>query len=960
MPPPGRERFARRPVPSRRERRRAAGVAGLLLLAGAVARGESLEECERRVLASPETYEEYLCFHSVARASGDWQGADERLAGLAPRLPFDGWALLLRGHLAQLRDEPRSIDFYRRAAAAFAVRGAARGEILARHNLRNLHHRRGESEAAAAEVDAVVTAAERSGDPGLRAQALVVRGTHRVETGGDLASALFDLRRALDLLADDGPYAQRKLAHLALANAAFQLGRYDEAVATYERLIELARGQRDATEEATALFNVANARQRQFEDRPRPDSLDRLEPLAAAALDAARRAGHRGVEVRAGAILGQVAAGRGDFAAARERFETALDIARELGHPERVMVCLWLLADLLADSEPVAARSYLDEATTLALATDNDRLLVYAWRARMRLDWRTRPRAEAVDSAREALGAIEQLAARQGDEEAGVGLFGAWARDYRWLAGRLLERGETELGAAFAAIERMRARALLAALEDVGERPGVVDGGGPEAERESAVRLDLIGLQRRWLAARGEAAVVLAGELERKELELAALLAERDRRERGDATVREVADLDRVRAGLRPGEALVVYQLAPGRDLYGRFAGGSWVVTVTAERVRVDRLPDPAEIEPKIALFLGLIERRDGSEATAARHLHDLLLAAPLAGLPAPPDRLILVPDGALFDLPFEVLRASMSGHDEPLGARFEIAIVPSATAWLHWRSARPPVPRRSALVLADPSLVAGPGAEEGSQAERVTIAGENLAPLPGARREGLRLARRLRPTSEVLVGAAASEAALARDDLGAFAILHLAAHAVSDPRRPRRSAVHLAAASEREDGLLQAREIARLPLAGRLVVLSACRSAAGSVGEGEGPMSLARSFQQAGARSVVASRWLLRDDEAEGLMGQLYERLAAGRTLGEALREVRAAGWSAGQPAAAWGAFVLLGESDFVPLAGVPLAGTGAIGSLGRVAAGLALLAAGALALRGVRRLGARHRPSA
>lgn len=926
------------------------------MLAGAVARGESLAECERRVLASPETYEEYLCFHSVARASGDWQGADERLAGLAPRLPFDGWALLLRGHLAQLRDEPRSIDFYRRAAAAFAVRGLARGEILARHNLRNLHHRRGEAEAAAAEVDAVVAAAERSGDPGLRAQALVVRGTHRVETGGDLASALFDLRRALDLLADDGPYAQRKLAHLALANAAFQLGRYDEAVATYEDLIELARGQQDATEEATALFNVANARQRQFEDRPRPDSLDRLDPLAASALDAARRAGHRGVEVRAGAILGQVAAGRGDLETARERFETALGVARELGHPERVMICLWLLADLLAESEPAAARSYLDEATTLALATDNDRHLVYAWQARMRLDWRTRPRAEAAASAREALGAIEQLASRQGDEEAGVGLFGAWARDYRWLAGRLLEGSDADLGAAFAAMERMRARALLATLDAVAERRGAVDGAGPDAEREASVRVELIGLQRRWLAARGDAAAVVSGELERKELELAALLAERDRRERGDATVREVADLDRVRAGLRPGEALVVYQLAPGRDLYGRFAGGSWVLTVTADRVRVDRLPDPAEIEPKIALFLGLIERRDGSEATAARHLHDLLLAAPLAGLPAPPDRLILVPDGALFDLPFEVLRASAGDPEEPHGARFEIAVVPSATAWLHWRSARAPAPRRSALVLADPALVVSPGTVEESQEPREENGGSNLAPLPGARREGLRLARRLRPTSEVLVGAAASEAALARDDLGAFAILHLAAHAVSDPRRPRRSAVHLATASEQEDGLLQAREIARLPLAGRLVVLSACRSAAGSVGEGEGPMSLARAFQQAGARAVVASRWLLRDDEAEWLMGELYERLAAGRSLGEAMREVRAEGWSAGRPAASWGAFVLLGESDFAPLAGVPLAGAGAIGSPRVVAACLAVLAVGALAFRRVRRLRARR----
>jgi tetratricopeptide (TPR) repeat protein len=275
-------------------------------------------------------------------------------------------------------------------------------------------------------VVAAVAAAERSGEPGLRAQALVLRGTHQVETGGDLASALFDLRRALDLLADGGPYAQRKLAFLALANAAFQLGRYDEAVETYEELLALTRVEGDATEEATALFNIANARQRQFEDRPRPDALDRLEPLAAAALAAAHRAGNQGVEVRAGALLGQVAQGRGDFATARERFEVALAVARELGHPERVMICLWLLADLLAEVDAGAARARVEEATALALSTDNDRHLVFAWQARMRLDWRTRPRAEAMASAGRAR--RDRGTAARRDEAANVGRWRLGAR----------------------------------------------------------------------------------------------------------------------------------------------------------------------------------------------------------------------------------------------------------------------------------------------------------------------------------------------------------------------------------------------------------------------------------------------------------------------------------------------------------------------------------------------------
>lgn len=921
-----------------------------LLGSAASARAEGFDACERRVLAAPEVYESYLCFHAEARASGDWRGADARLAALSPRLPFDGWALLVRGHLAQLRDEPLSIEHYGHAVEAFARAGPVRGELLARHNLRNLHHRRGEAKAAAAQVTAAVAAAERSGEDGLRAQALVLRGTHEVETGGDLAAALFDLRRALDLLAGGGPYPQRKLAHLALANAAFQMGRYDEAVATYERLLELVRSERDAMEEATTLFNIANARQRQYEDRPRPGALDRLEPLATAALESARRAGHRGVEVRAGALLGQVAEGRGDVATARARYEAALAIARELGHPERIMVCLWLLGGLLDGPDPVAARAAVDEAARLALDADNDRQLVYAWRARMRLDAAAPATPTAAASAARALDAMEALAARQGDEEAAVGLFGAWARDYRWLAGRLLERPAPDVEAAFEVLERMRARALLAAL--AAGAPGATRRGVATAndERIAEVRSELVGIQRRLLEAASTDVESLWEDLERHELELAALASGIDGEGARERARPAVATLERVRSALGPGEALLLYQVAPARDLYGEFGGGSWVVTVTGDGARVDRL-DPGEaLESRVAVFAGLVARRDESETDAARDLYRRLVGPAISGLSPRPTRLLVVPDGPLFELPFEALRDPDEPSGRPLGAAIEVAVLPSATTWLHARTAEFAPPVRSVLVLADPAVsTSAPGRlAEGREGGGT---GAALEDLPGARREARGVARRLGPTSSVLLGAAASERALRSAEPGSFAVLHFAAHAVADARYPRRSAVHLAAAGPDEDGLLQSREIAELPIAGRLVVLSACRSAAGAPGEGEGPMSLARAFQRAGARAVVATRWPVRDDEAAAVVDRLYARLAAGERLGEALRASREDAWRAGVPAAAWTAFVLLGEPDFAPLAGFEPS------AAGRRRLGLVLVALAALLLAALVRRARRSR---
>ena len=115
------------------------------------------------------------------------------------------------------------------------------------------------------------------------------------------------------------------------------------------------------------------------------------------------------------------------------------------------------------------------------------------------------------------------------------------------------------------------------------------------------------------------------------------------------------------------------------------------------------------------------------------------------------------------------------------------------------------------------------------------------------------------------------------------FGLLHFAAHAVADEERPERSAVLLAPGGAAEDGLLQSREIVDLPLDGRVVVLSACRSAGGSVLRGEGVLSLARAFFQAGSPAVVGSLWPLRDDETATLFESFYRHLARGLSLGAA-----------------------------------------------------------------------------
>jgi CHAT domain-containing protein len=166
-------------------------------------------------------------------------------------------------------------------------------------------------------------------------------------------------------------------------------------------------------------------------------------------------------------------------------------------------------------------------------------------------------------------------------------------------------------------------------------------------------------------------------------------------------------------------------------------------------------------------------------------------------------------------------------------------------------------------------------------------------------------------------LGEDASEAWLKSTPLKRFGVLHFATHAVTDELNPDRSGVLLAPGARNQDGLLQIREIVDLDLRGRVVVLSACSSNTGAVLRGEGVMSLARAFFQAGAHTVVASLWRLRDDEAADFFARFYKHLGHGRSVAAAAQAARKDLIASGVPAAAWAGIVVLGDGDLVPLPG-------------------------------------------
>ena len=157
---------------------------------------------------------------------------------------------------------------------------------------------------------------------------------------------------------------------------------------------------------------------------------------------------------------------------------------------------------------------------------------------------------------------------------------------------------------------------------------------------------------------------------------------------------------------------------------------------------------------------------------------------------------------------------------------------------------------------------------------------------LPGTATEVITIARTL-GTPDPLLGAAATETALA-SRAHDRPIIHLATHGVMYEQAPNRSFLALANHDE-----LTVADIMGLDLGADLVVLSACHTGRGTATAGGDIVGLMRAAVTAGARHIIVSLWPVDDEAGCLLMTGLYEELAGGCGVADALaraqRRVRA-----------------------------------------------------------------------
>lgn len=869
---------------------------------------DAFATCRAQFEQAPDTYEPAFCFYDVAvrERRGD-EGARlfEELRG---RHPDNAWLTLAYAHLQRTRDAEQAVALYRRAAERFRTTQHAEGEILSRTNLRSFLFPRGRVDEATREVARVVEIGKASSDPLTKARAWSLEATHVQDTGGDLALAYRLLRRTHAVVFPDGPYRLQRTCAIGLGAVAFRMGRLDEALALFREFDRRAAAAGDTSGEAIARYNILTTMAMQQSVLPTPGGREALLGVAESALAAALAAQHQDAALRTHRLIAELLTNEpGAAARALQHVGQCLAYATASQQWEEQAICSWVEASLLRDRAPAQARAAEARALAATARANSPRAQAYSASRHMRASWRSRPRPEAIRDVLAAIDTVELLRMLQDDAETGAELFSVWTLDHYWFSGTLLEDGhDDEIGLAFAITERVRARALSDALRQ--ERPPL-DPRDPLVARRRALFESIAAGQRALMAPGLDAEARRLGLARLEELELELQEAERQRTAaspRRRSNVPHVASLEAVQVALADDEALLSYQVGLRRTYEGDPGGGAWLTAVTRHQVSVHRLPDRVDLAPIVPVFAGLIEAGRGRDGEAGARLHADVVGKALARLPAGIDRLIVVPDGPLHGLPFDALRASPEA--QPLGARYELVVVPSAGLWLEWRRQAGRVPTGRFLAVADPHL--SDRARSSATRNATLYQTLTLGRLPHARDETAALRRHLGAV-DVLMGPRASEHAVKGVDLPQYDLVHFAAHAIADQARPQRSAVVLAAGAASEDGLLQAREIRELDFSGRIVVLSACDTAAGAVLSGEGVLSLARAFFEAGAHAVIGTRWPIRDDEAARLFADVYRRLAEGRTMSDAIRQVKHDAIAAGRSSSAWAALVLLGNGD-------------------------------------------------
>lgn len=334
--------------------------------------------------------------------------------------------------------------------------------------------------------------------------------------------------------------------------------------------------------------------------------------------------------------------------------------------------------------------------------------------------------------------------------------------------------------------------------------------------------------------------------------------------------------LNEVQQSLPPGAMLLHYNVSDsvgtlmwiGKDDFG------------ANHFDADSLEDSIN-----ELLPTLINSGETFNENAARRLYSWLI--PRQRVSEGVNQLVVIPEGPLTKLPFEVLITKESKYlVEELPLRYRLGLNEIRKTEQH-----------SSEYLGFAPVVFDGLSDLSPMASR----GTEMVSLPNTLRE-VREARNMLANTvnswlawlfgqrfEIFTYTEASKDVFLRETKGFTGIVHLATHSYLDPEEPDYSKIFFSRDSVAEEkSILYQSELFATDIPAGLVILSSCKSGGGAYVKGEGVLGLTNAFFYAGVHDLMVTLWNIRDDSSAELMTRFFKFYANGQTPEEAIANAK------------------------------------------------------------------------
>jgi CHAT domain-containing protein/tetratricopeptide (TPR) repeat protein len=590
---------------------------------------------------------------------------------------------------------------------------------------------------------------------------------------------------------------------------------------------------------------------------------------------------------------------KGDYQTALQYCQKSLDQLEKLNQKENLADTMVLLARIQRQQKLYdQALQSATKAKELALTEGWVDIIWPAYMEEGRAYRELGNQKRALNSFEESVRFVESLRTEvPGMETSASNFFQARTEPYYDLIQELILQNQNET--AFKYAELSKARALLDVLES-GKDAITKSMTEKEKEEEKTLKSELVSLNKKIMEEKGKT----NGKFSVVEEQLNKVRANFESFRNNLYSSHPELQIHRgMIAVVAPSEAIKSIKEKTAVLEYVVAEDQTFLFVLTASDFEVHSIKVSKKELSKLASDLRQqVGNLDLGYRTLSQQIYKLLLK-PAENRLRSVNSIIIIPDGEVWELPFQMLENSQGKY---LLETYAISYAPSLTALIKMIDSELDSEISSTLLaIGNPDL-----ADETADRLEAEQRGNRYS-LPIAEDEVQALANLYGKSSAVYVRSNASEDTF-KTEANKYGVIHIAAHGILNDVDPLYSHLALARKNSEDDGLLEPWEIMDLDLKARMVVLSACETGRGKVSTGEGIIGFAWSFFIAGSPSIVVSQWKVDSRSTTLLMREFHSNWRTKQTSkAEALRK---AGLKLMQDPAYkhpyyWAAFLVVGD---------------------------------------------------